>query len=163
VPLVRIAYLIAVGSLLVSCHERKPAMPDSEFEKFRAAWPGMTKQCLDEIRYYGILAWRPDDPDCFEMMPAQQWSGLWETGWEWSNFCPSPATECDWMAKRGIWLTFAKDAYHGPERPDGVYQIHFIGRRTKAPAQFGHQGNYDHLIVVDRLISMSQVSGTEER
>lgn len=143
--------------LLVGCNQRKPAMSNADFQAFKAANPGMRQKCLNDVRYGGFKAWRPDDPDCFEMMPAQRWSGLWERGWEWTNFCPDPATECDWMAKRGTWLIFAKDAYRGPAQPDGLYRVEFVGRRTKVPGNFGHMNSYDHLMVVDRLISIRRV------
>jgi hypothetical protein len=155
---VRALFFIAVAALLVGCHHRRPAVSDAEFKEFKAAYPGMTQRCLDAYHYGGIVAWRPNDPDCFEMMPPQRWSGLWETGSEWTNFCSDPATECDWMAKRGTWLVFAKGTHFlGSDQPDGTYRIEFIGRRTKVPGNFGHQAAYDHLMVVDRLISISKV------
>jgi hypothetical protein len=149
-----------IALTLSSCNYRKPAVSDADFQDFKAANPGMTKQCLDANRYGGFNAWRPDDPDCFEMTPAQQWSGLWETGWEWSNFCPDPAHECDWMSKRGTWLIFAKDAWRAPRKIDeGVYRISFVGRRTRVPGNFGHMASYQHLMVVDRLISIEKIPG----
>ena len=145
---------------LSGCDHRKPAVSDADYQAFKASYPGATKQCLDAYRYGGFNAWRPDDPNCFEMTPAQHWSGLWETGWEWTNFCPDPAKECDWMSKRGTWLIFAKDAYRGPKlTDDGVYRIDFVGRRTKVAGNFGHQASYDHLMVVDRLISIQKIPG----
>ena len=119
----------------------------------------MTQQCLDAVRYGGFRAWQPNDPNCFEMTAPQRWSGLWEKGWEWTNFCPDPATKCDWMSKRGTWLTLAKDAYRGPKLQDGTYRIEFIGRRTKKAGNFGHQASYDHLMVVDRMMSIKKIPG----
>jgi hypothetical protein len=156
---VRVFYSIATGLLLVGCHQRKPAMSDADFQEFKASYPGMTKRCLDETRYGGMSAWRPDDSDCFAMLPAHRWSGLWEKGWEWTNFCPDPAKECDWMAKRGTWLTFAKGARSETVLPDGTYRIEFVGRRSKVPGNFGHQASYDHLMVVDRVISIQRIPG----
>src|SRR5207253_4306877 len=139
-----------VALALGGCNHRKPAVSGADYQAFKAAYPGMTKQCLDAYRYGGARAWRPDDPDCFEMTPARHWSGLWETGSEWTNFCPEPAKQCDWMAKRGTWLIFAKGAYHGPEAlEDGIYHIDFVGRRTRVGGNFGHQAQYDYLMVAD--------------
>jgi hypothetical protein len=133
---------------------------DADYQAFKASNPGMTKECLNGYRYGGVTAWRPDDPACFAMTPAQHWSGLWQTGWEWSNFCPDPAKECDWMSKRGTWLIFAKEVSGLPDRlEDGVYRIDFVGRRTKMPGNFGHMGSYDHLMVVDRLVSIRKTPG----
>jgi hypothetical protein len=151
-------YLFALA--LSGCNHRKPVVSDAHYRTFKASNPGMTKECLDAYRYGGFNAWRPDDPNCFEMTPTQHWSGLWETGWEWSNFCPDPAKECDWMSKRGTWLIFGKDAYRGPKlTDDGVYHIEFVGRRTKVAGNFGHMASYDHLMVVDRLISIQKIPG----
>lgn len=150
--------VMVMGLAIVGCNSRTPAMSDNEFAEFRGAWPGMTGKCLDEVRYGGIQAWRPDDPACFEMMPAQRWSGLWNRGWEWTNFCPAPAKECPIEADRGdIWLTFAKNAHRGPEVSDGIYRIEFVGRRTRTPGPFGHLNQYDHLIVVDKMTSIRKV------
>lgn len=117
-------FLLAIGSLLVGCDHRKPAVSDADFKAFKASNPGMTEQCLNEYRYGGVTAWRPDDPECFEMMPAQRWSGVWFNGWEWSNFCAAPAKECPIESEHGdIWLEFAKGAYSGPDLLDSLYRI----------------------------------------
>jgi len=150
-------WLIATGLLVLGCDQRKPAVSDADFRMFRASYPGMKAECLDAFRYGGVVAWRPDDPDCFDMLPPQRWSGLWETGSEWTNFCPDPAIECDWMEKRGTWLIFAKGTYPALENIGGMYRVKFIGRRTRVPGNFGHQASYDHLMVVDRMISMEKV------
>jgi hypothetical protein len=149
------------GLLLVGCHHRKPAVSDADFKAFRASNPGLTQRCLHDYRYRGVevAMEEADDPACYHMLLDQHWSGLWEIGWEWTNFCPDPAKQCDWEANRGIWLTFAKGAYRGQRPPDGVYRIDFIGRRTKAPGNFGHLGAYDHMMVVDRLISIRKIPG----
>ena len=162
---------IAIGLLLVGCHQRKPPTSkedaalarakDAETEKIRAGNPGLKESCLAKLRanQLGAFEWI-DNPDCFQMLPDQRWSGLWNSGWEWTNFCPDPAKECDATADRGdIWLNFAKDAYHGPELPDGVYRIEFIGRRTRVSGHFGHQAQYDHLMVADRAISIQRIPG----
>ena len=114
----------------------------------------MLQTCLDEVRFGGLFEGRPNDPDCHEMLPAQRWSGLWEHGWEWTNFCPDPAKDCNWMAERGTWLTFAAGADPNPDLGDGVHRIVSIGRRTKVPGNFGHTASYQHLMVVDRIISI---------
>lgn len=148
-----------LGLSLSGCNRRTPAVSEADYRAFKASNPGMTKQCLEAYRYGGFSAWRPDDPNCFEMTPSQHWSGLWENGWEWTNFCPDPAKNCDWISKRGSWLTFAQGAYRGSKPLDrGVYRIDFVGRRTKAAGNFGHLGSYDHLIVVERVLSLHKIS-----
>jgi hypothetical protein len=137
-----------------------PAISDEEFAQIKASHPGMTRKCLDAIRYGGVEAWEPEKPECFDLTQAQRWSGLWESGWEWTNFCPDPAKKCDWMEKRGTWLTFADDAVGLPDKlEDGTYQIEFIGRRTKVPGNFGHTASYDHLMIVDRVLKIRKIPG----
>jgi hypothetical protein len=147
--------LFACGSPKVDPAGEKTGLSDAEMKQFVAENPGMTKACLDEVSRSGILGYRPDDPACFEMMSARRWKGLWKSGWEWTNFCPAPARECSISAEHGdIWLEFAEHAYSGPELKDGLYEIEFIGRRTKVPGHFGHLGQYDHLMVADRVNSI---------
>jgi hypothetical protein len=145
--------------LAASCDQRQPAISDAEFREFRDAWPGMTKACLEKVRYGGFLSVAWDQPECFEMQPARQWRGLLQRGFEWSNFCPAPARRCPISADaEDIWLEFAKGARDGPTLEDGLYALEFFGRRTKVPGPFGHLNQYDHLIVVDRLISVRRVA-----
>lgn len=148
----------ALVSLLLGCQKREPMMSDADFAAFKEAHPGMLQTCLDEVRFGGFTEWHPNDPECYDMLPAQRWSGLWEHGWEWTNFCADPAKQCDWMAERGTWLTFA-DSDLNPGLIDGVHRIVFVGRRTKNPGNFGHLASYDHLMVVDRIISIQPVEG----
>ena len=150
--------VVPVVSVLLGCQQPEPVISDAEFIGFRESNPGMVQACLDEVRYGGFIEWRPNDPDCYEMLPAQRWSGLWEHGWEWTNFCPEPAQTCDWMAKRGTWLTLADNVELGADIPDGVHRIEFVGRRTKVPGNFGHTASYEHLMVVDRIISLDPLN-----
>ena len=151
----------ADGSVSQSSASSQYALSNEDFVGFKESHPGMLPGCLDKVRSEGFIAWEPDDPACYEMLPPQRWSGLWEHGWEWTNFCPEPAEECDWMLKRGIWLTFSDEARLDRDLPDGVHKIEFVGRRTKVPGNFGHQAFYEHLMVVDRIVSIEPAEGVE--
>lgn len=161
----RILIIVLIGCLL-SCHAqptktKQEKALDSEIEKIRVGNPGLKEVCLEKLRsgQIGVTQWM-DNPDCFDMLPPQRWTGLWNTGWEWTNFCPAPANNCPSSSEKGdIWLAIARDAYQGPELADGVYRIDFIGRRTRVPGYFGHLNQYDHLMVLDRLISIQKVPG----
>lgn len=157
----RTAVLLTCLVLALSgCGRRVPVISEDEYEGFKASHPGIMKGCLDAVRYEGFSVWNPDDPKCFEYTPAQRWSGLWERGWEWTNFCPDPATECDWMSKRGMWLDFSDDASGLPRQlDDGTYRIEFIGRRTVVPGNFGHLGSYDHRMIVHRVLRLERIPG----
>ena len=149
--------ILPMIAVLFGCQQPEPVISDDEFTGFRESHPGMVQSCLDEVLYGGYVEWRPDDPDCYEMLPAQRWSGLWEHGWEWTNFCPEPAKTCDWMAEHGTWLAFADDVQLEDNLPDGVHRIEFVGRRTKVSGNFGHAASYKHLMIVDRIISLEPV------
>lgn len=124
-------------------------------EQFRAKNPGVTKSCLEAMRAGEGPAFPTPKDGCFEMQPAKRWHGLWNSGWEWTNFCPSPARDCPIAAERDdTWLEFADGVSPRPEPNDGLYEIEFIGRRTSVPGHFGHLDQYDHAMIVDRLISI---------
>ena len=151
---------LLIMALLSGCSERDLVHPKSseELEKLAAVNPGLTKACREAVQTEGIGALVHRDDECFEKLPAQRWNGLWERGWEWTNFCPAPAKDCPYAAEHGdIWLEGAEDAYKGPELVDGQYAIEFVGRRTKYPGHFGHLNQYDHLMLVDRIISIRLV------
>lgn len=48
---------------LGGCGQRTPASSDADYQAFKESHPGMTAQCLEAVRYGGVSAWRPDDPD----------------------------------------------------------------------------------------------------
>ena len=159
------SFLVAISLLLVGCHHRKPAVSDADFEAFRAYNPGATQWCLDDYRYGGPGALPLRTSDCYEMLPDQHWSGLWNSGWEWSIFCPAPAQSCPQSASNGgIALEFSERA--PPEVPISngmLFRVQFIGRRTKEPGHYDHLGQYKHVVVVDRMISIKRVDSPPQR
>jgi hypothetical protein len=164
--LVRFFLFMAATLFLVGCHRdggnnAEAALAEAYLQQLQGSHPGMTDACVQKIRTgeVGLTGWI-DNPACFQMLPDQRWSGLWDAGWEWTNFCPDPAKQCGSSSEHGdIWLTFAKGADRGPDLADGVYRIVFVGRRTKVSGYFGHLDQYDHLMVVDRVISLEKIRG----
>jgi len=153
---VKAPFLTLIAALLFGCQNREPAITDADFEAYKASHPGMKKTCLDAVRYGGFGASNLDEAECYELMPAQRWSGVWEQGWEWSHFCADPVKKCEWMSHPQSWLTFAETADPG-QLPEGNYRIEFLGRRTKVPGYFGHLSVYEHLMVVDQVISVQRI------
>ena len=156
--------LIAVTQLLVGCHRnggynREAALADAYLQQLQAQHPGMTDACVQKIRSgeIGLTGWI-DNPDCFEMLPDQRWSGRWDTGWEWTIFCPDSAKNCG-AANGGTWMTGGKGVHLPRDFAWGVYHVEFIGRRTKVPGYFGHLDQYAHMMVVDRFISIQKIPG----
>ena len=92
------------------------------------------------------------------MTPPRRWSGLLNLGFEWSNFCPSPAQTCSLSSERGdVWTELGTGVFKGDELPDGLYQVEFVGRRTLKAGHFGHLNQYDHYMIVDRIVSVKRV------
>lgn len=99
----------------------------------------------------------PDRVDqCFEMMPKRRWRGLWRDDFEGSRFCPAPALTCSAdEAGDFVWLTAGGGGRLDPRRPfHGLYNVEFVGRRTRFRGQYGHLGMADHEIVVDQLVTI---------
>ncbi len=119
----------------------------------------MTEACVEKVRRDGIDALPSDWQQCFKWTPPQRWQGLWVDGFEFSRFCPSPATECSSaISGKWIWLSESPSAhlpvYRGePSAP--VYAVDFVGRKTAYPGRYS--GLADQEIIVDRMISMRRL------
>jgi hypothetical protein len=152
--------------MLAGCDQSNPKLSKAQVEQlrthaeqFRAEHPGFTNACFKEALSGEGPAYPTPQDGCFEMQPAKRWRGLWNAGWEWSNFCPEPVRKCPIRADRGdIWLEFANPKAE-PNHPDGVFSVEFIGRRTAKAGGFGHLDQYDHEILIDRLISIRKIPG----
>jgi hypothetical protein len=129
---------------------------DRQMARTHTSLPGRPGPCAREERQNGIavIVSAPVDR-CFRMLPPRRWRGLWRNDFEGSQFCPEPATRCDYgTEKEQIWLTERPD-----KRPDGkLYRIEFIGRKTMYKGAYGHMGASDHEIVMDRLIAAQEVA-----
>lgn len=128
---------------------------EAYLSELRRSNPGLTESCIEKMRSDQLGSFEfINNPACFEMQPRRRWTGVWNKGWEWTSFCEGSGTDCPIASERGaIWLTFADGAHPRWEPKDGLHRIEFVGRRSAAPGHFGHLGQYDHLMVVDRLIS----------
>ena len=164
----RCVFLVGVALLLVGCKDGSRGTEDVTL--VNVLIPGTDQQdSMNEVACTEkVLAGKFDESsngDCFELTPAQRWTGLWNGGYEWSWFCPAPAGECPITSDQGakIWLHFTEAAYPKPAPSDGLYRIEFIGRRTAAPGSFGHLDQYDHLVFVERLISIRKIEESPKR
>jgi len=134
---------------------------DRQIARTRVGVPGRPVPCGREEIENGVkmVIGQPTD-QCFRMLPAQRWRGLWRNDFEGSQFCPEPATTCgfDTPGDR-IWLSFR------PERrmDRKLYRVEFVGRRTMYKGAYGHMGASDHEIIVDRMIAVREVRGSQKR
>ena len=143
--------------LFAGCTQANQKADDPDAAGFIASHPGMTERCKDIARKDTMKAFTLPVPACFKMTTEQQFKGLLNIGWEWSNFCPAPATECPVAsAKGGIWTVGS--GTNGLPETDGIYEVEFLGRRTLQASAFGHLDQYDHYMMVDRMISARKVA-----
>lgn len=108
------------------------------------------------------LASLPTD-QCFKMTKPQRMRGLWRNDFEGQAFCAAPARECPvgrWKPNEpGVaWINFASPLPGSADTPPGgLYAIDFIGRGTAYPGRYGEYGFYNQEVIVDRLLSITQL------
>ncbi len=142
---------------ITGCHHAEPKLTDAGLQAIRDANPGMTEECLESIKFGGIVAIPGRVDQCYEMAPPQRWRGQWHDGFEGQIFCPESDRACAAGDQDQLnWLTFATGARPTSATSTGKsYAIDFIGRRTRYPGNYGHFGVFRNAIVVDKLISIS--------
>jgi hypothetical protein len=154
---------LMVCAVIAGCdraRERTPKFSDEQMREIKAAGPGMTKECLEKIRWGGIEAVPTATDQCFKMSETRRWRGLWRNAFEGSRFCPAPARECSQETPGdNIWLGFANGASRErlPDPVGGLYALEFDGRLTVHKGGYGHGGLSDREVVVDQLIALREV------
>ncbi|MFL9840795.1 hypothetical protein ABS767_07475 [Sphingomonas sp. ST-64] len=122
----------------------------------RQVYPGMTAACWRRLHRDGEDALPRRVDQCFAMMPAQRWRGIWNDYFEGQQFCAAGRRCSGGYDRTQPWITFADGVRPTSDLPTNRrYVIEFIGRRTKMPGFYGHLGSSDHEIVVDRVISIT--------
>jgi hypothetical protein len=113
-------------------------------------WPCQVKEKTPDGVVYGS---KPTD-QCFKMQPERIWRGMWRNQFEGSRFCPAPTTQCQLDTPGDIiWLQSEQAT---KMEPDGtLYSVDLLGRRTAVKGQY--MGGSDHVLIVDRFISMKEV------
>ena len=102
-----------------------------------------------------------DEEHCVDFGAPQRMRGHWITGFEVSSFWAEGEQGADGPGRPLTWLTFAAASPPDPalfdrrDRAGGpvAIRIEFIGRRARRPGHYGHLGGYEHLVIVDRIIS----------
>lgn len=157
------AILLVVAGCGQPQPEQKPQLSADEVTKMRKALPRMLDACIQKMRWGGIDAVPQEVDECYEMTPRQTWRGLWRDDFEGSTFCPAPATKCGLTDENAsephIWLEYSLPAPKDPKANPfgGLYEVEFIGRRTKYGGNFGHMGVFEHEMLVDRMISIREI------
>jgi hypothetical protein len=89
--------------------------------------------------------------ECVKMDAPKRWRGLWRDASDSSQFCAAPAASCP-LTIPATQLAF--DRATNRKATGAVYAVDLIGRRTSYEGSYGWLGQYDHVIMVDRMISM---------
>jgi hypothetical protein len=105
---------------------------------------------------------------CVEFGAAERMRGTWITAFEISSFWAEGEQGADGPGRPQTWLTFAAASPPDPalearlarmdDASAAAVRIEFIGRRARRPGHYGHMGSYEHLVIVDRIIS-AQILG----
>jgi hypothetical protein len=152
-----------MASLLAGCHHRKLRFSEAEMRQIRAETPGMKDECLEIIRWGGVEALTKPQEECYKFDPPRRWKGLALGAFETSLFCPEPAQACpETKTKEKIWLQVGPNVRVPASARDdklaaGMFAVDFVGRKTSYPGGYGHLGDYDQEIIMDRLLSMKRV------
>lgn len=93
-------------------------------------------------------------------MTPRRMSGIWINDFEGSRFLPTGSKVSD--SRNRIWLdqdpwgsALPKDA---SENYGKRYAVTFIGRMTVRRGAYGHFGGWTNMVLVDRLLSIHEVS-----
>ena len=155
------SFLITISLLLLGCHHRQPRFSDEQMAEFRAADPGMKDECLEIIRWGGPEALTKPQEECYKFDPPRRWKGLWFGEFETSRFCPEPARQCpDNRPGEYIWLEVGPAAHvppSGEKMMGGMWQVDFVGRKSTFPGEYGHLGESQEEIIMDRLLAIKRV------
>ena len=150
------AALVAPLLSLALSHDQVPSRLSSAFiTTLRQEAPGMTAACWRLLHRYGEDAFPRKVDQCFTMMPAQRWRGIWEDYHEGQQFCAAGTYCSDDFDRPLVWITFADGVRPTRSPTERSYVVELIGRRTLRPGLHGHFGVFKHEIVVDRLISIT--------
>ena len=151
-------FVWVMSMLLVSCNQQQAKLSEAEMRGILAAHPGMTDACLSKLRTGGFEAMPVETDQCFRMAPAERWRGLWARDFELSRFCPTPARECSYDTPgQQIWLSFSSRVPDADRLESGLYAMDFLRRKTADRGHFGHASQYNHEIVVDRIIAVKEL------
>lgn len=111
--------------------------------------------------------WREDGEfvgyaNCVDFLPPRRMKGIWVAQFEGSAFVPR--TDIGVPEDVYIWLepTAAMEKRSRGYKPR-YFEIDFVGRRAKYDSQYGHMGGAGQLVLVDRLISMREVTKSRAR
>lgn len=91
--------------------------------------------------------------ECVQMLPRQRFRGIWFNRFEVSVFWPDRITIPE--REPPFWLSVQNSSLADKEG-ERAYLLEFDGRRTMYPGSYGY-GDYEHEIIVDRVISATPV------
>lgn len=163
--------------VLAGCSEDKGNFPA---EAYRSVWTQW--QARAPLDLLGRPCWSDGGPisdeKCYAFESARRWSGvIWQNDYFENRFVAGaggPKVPVG-VRETGV-LTSAAERdcrgalcrpFHNSKGPDDpgpelkAFRVTFLGRRTAYPGHYGHAGHFEHLIIVDRMISEQEIPPME--
>lgn len=121
----------------------------------------MLDRCLGGSIYNEYIG----DEACYPFSEPREFTGIFVFGFEWSEFYPNAQTyEETEKTEPKYWLEFGKGASWSEREDqtqcthDCAFRVSFVGRQSLCAAGYGHLNSYPHKIIVERVISASQIA-----
>lgn len=110
--------------------------------------------------------------ECYKMDRPRRFRGVWIDEFEGQEFVPDGQAKLEWprsgvrpeererVRATKIWIDFSLvgGGRKFRDRGGGKSQVEFIGRKTRYAGSYGHMGLFAHYIIVDRVISVRDIS-----
>ena len=163
-------YAAILALNITACDER--ATPIRGYQRFSdgvaskagglLGYPCSQKETIDGIVVYG----RIPAEQCYRLLPARRYKGIWLDEFEGSRFFEGASTPAEvksrYRALRGRqgrgaeWLNFSQSLEPSLRRRHDndhstMFLIDFVGRRAAYKGRYGHMGVYDSLMIVDKV------------
>ena len=128
-----------------------------------------------EVNGSRVLVRKPME-DCYQMLPAQRYQGIWLDAFEGSEFFEGAKDARDVEAEMtrrtaslelvvGVWVNWPATPASTSDtdsQSGHLFAVEFIGRRTEHAGRFGHFGMFQHEMVVDQIISQRALDTPSE-
>lgn len=148
---------------------------DPSPQRYRSGWnrfaaqlgvEGVFGACMKKGTYKGheTLESIPDE-QCYRFNPPERIEGVWIDEFEGVRLLTTAQYDAGIrdVEDDSTWLDVKPaDQRPGTGPPDytpRVFRIVFIGRRSTYPGEYGHGGMSRHLVLLDRMISIEEITG----
>jgi hypothetical protein len=164
-----LASLLILSGCSLSSRDPAPESYRSAWDRFVVGWrlEGIFGYaCTREEIHSGVkvLAAIPSE-QCYRFNPPERIEGVWIDEFEGVRLLTNAQYDAGirYIEDDSTWLEVKPaDQRPGTGPPDytpRVFRIVFIGRRSTYPGEYGHFGMSRHLVLLDRMISIEEITG----